>query len=369
MLILPYRVDGPVDHRPWGTIGLIAVTLLVALAFGFPGDGRRLDAWAIQFGTLNPLSWVTSVFLHYGWWHLGSNLFFLWWFGVIAEGLAGWRKFVPLYLAIGAIVSALVQILMLGSEGQGAGASGAIFGTMAVAALWAPESKVETWVAVPVSYLGVFRQVEFTVRGLAAIFLFFEIVTVVLLDFSMSGALAHVFGAGAGIGLGTWMLRKGLVDTGGWDWFALRRGRPTTIVAGPGLAPKPKETPTDTLAAIRDALEQGNAVAADSRYATARKADPSFALPRNDLQRLVEALARSNAPETAIERMEEYVAAYPEVPVRLTLARLLLQAKRPSRALEHLAAIDPATEGQREAKAALEAEARAALGSSGLELE
>jgi hypothetical protein len=67
--------------------------------------------------------------------------------------------------------------------------------------------------------------------------------------------------------------------------------------------------------------------------------------------------------------MEEYVAAYPEAPVRLTLARLLVGARRPGRALDHLAAVEPATEAQREAKTALEAEARAAAGTSGLELE
>ena len=146
MLILPYRVDGPIDHRPWGTGAIIVTNLLVAVVLGFPGDGGLIDAMPVHYGTLNPLTWVTSVFTHYGWRHLLSNMFFLWWFGVIVEGLAGWRKFLPLYLAIGVAVSALVQILMLGSEGQAAGASGAIFGTMAVAALWAPESKVDTYV-------------------------------------------------------------------------------------------------------------------------------------------------------------------------------------------------------------------------------
>lgn len=372
MIILPYRVDGPVDHRPWGTGGIIAANLLVAILLGFPGDGGVIDALPLRYGTLNPLTWVTSVFVHYGWMHLLFNMLFLWWFGVIAEGLAGWRKFLPLYVAIGAAVSALVQILMLGAEGQAGGASGAIFGTMAVAALWAPESKVETYVAIPLGgSAGIFRQVDFTVRGLAGIFVFFELFAVLILSFSMSSALVHIFGAAAGLGAGTWMLRKGLVDTGGWDWFSLRHGRPNVIVAGPGLAALPKEGPADTLAAIRDALEKGEAIAADARYGSARKADPAFALPRDDFLRLVEALARSNAPDVAIERMEEFVGAHPEgsAPVRLALVRLLVQAKRPHRALDQLAAVDPSSDAQREAKAALEAEAHAALGSSGLELE
>jgi membrane associated rhomboid family serine protease len=369
MLILPYRVDGPVDHRPWGTGAIIAANALVTLLLGFPGDGGAIDSLTLEFGTVNPLTWITSSFVHYGWSHLLFNMFFLWWFGVIVEGLAGWRKFVPLYLAITAAVSALIQILMLGSDGESAGASDAIFGTMTVAALWAPETKVETYMAVPLSGAGLFRQVDLTVRALAGIFCFFELFSVLILSFSMSSALIHLFGAAAGIGFGTWMLRKGLVDTGGWDWFSLRRGRPVTLVAGPGLAPKPKLAPADALAGIRDAVAGGNAVAADSLYVAARKADPAFALPHADFLRLVEALARSNAPETAIERMEEYVAAYPEPPVLLALARLLVKTKRPSRALDHLAAIEAASEAQREAKTAIEAEARAAAGTSGLELE
>lgn len=371
MIILPYRIDGPIDHRPWGTAGLIAANLLVAILLGFPGDGGAIDSLPLRYGTLNPLTWVTSVFVHYGWMHLLFNMLFLWWFGVIAEGLAGWRRFVPLYLAIGAGVSAVVQILMLGAEGQAGGASGAIFGTMAVAALWAPETKVETYVAVPIFYTGVFRQVDFTVRGLAGIFVFFEFFAVLILSFSMSSALIHLFGAGAGVAMGTWMLRKGLVDTGGWDWFSLRRGRPTVLPAGHAAAPLPAVGGAESLAGIREELEKGNAVAANARYEGARKANPAFALPHDDFQRLVEALGGSNAPDTAIERMEEFVGAHPEgsAPVRLALARLLVQAKRPRRALDQLAALEPSSDAQREAKAALEAEARAALGASGLELE
>ncbi len=210
-----------------------------------------------------------------------------------------------------------------------------------------------------------------SVAGFALFFVAMNLLFALLVGFSMSSEIVHLLGAGAGIALGTWMLRKGWVDTGGWDWFSLRRGRPATIVPGPGAAPKPKETPANALVAIRDALEEGNTIAADSRYASARKADAAFALPRDDFLRRVEALGRTNAPDAAIERMEEFVRAHPDSsgPVRLTLARLLVQAKRPRRALEHLAHLQPSSDAQAEAKAALEAEARAALGASGLELE
>jgi len=373
MPILPYRPEAPVDHFPWGTIVLIAINVVIAVVLGFPqppaldAEGEPLvNALTVKFGTINPVTWMTSVFVHFGWGHLFFNMISLWSFGLMAEGLLGWRFYVPAYLSIGTAVSAILQIAMLGADGgQAAGASGAIYGVMAMAALWAPQNKLETLIWI----FPIVRTVEIPVFGFAAFFVGMDLLFAMFKGFSMGSEVAHLLGAGFGLAVATWMLRKGLVDTGGWDWFALRRGRPTRIVAGPGPAPKPKETPADALTAIRNALEQGNAIAADARYAAARQAEPAFRLPRDDFLRLVEALARSNAPATAIERMEEYLTEHPEGPVRLTLARLLLGAKRPRRAMEHLAAIDPASETQREAKAALESEARAALGGSALELE
>ncbi len=373
MLIIPYRPEAPVDHFPWGTIALITINVAITVVLGFPqppaldAAGEPLiSALTVKYGTINPLTWVTSVFVHFGWGHLVFNMIFLWSFGLMAEGLLGWRLFIPAYLAIGTAVSAILQIAMLGADGgRAAGASGAIYGIMAMAALWAPRNKLETLIWI----LFFIRTIEVSVFGFALFFVGLDFLVAVFKGFSMSSEVAHLLGAAFGLAVGTWMLRKGLLDTGGWDWFALRRGRPITIVSGPGPVPKPKETPADALAAIRDALEQQGAIAADARYAAARQADAAFRLPHDDFLRLVEALARSNAPGAAIERMEEYLTAHPENPVRLTLARLLLGARRPRRALEHLAAIDPASETQREAKAALESEARAAPGESGLELE
>jgi hypothetical protein len=75
--------------------------------------------------------------------------------------------------------------------------------------------------------------------------------------------------------------------------------------------------------------------------------------------------------DAAIERSEELLEAYPDAAAaRLALAATLLHAKRPGRALDHLAALDraPLTLAQQERRAALEAEARGSLG-TGLELE
>ncbi|MFI5403104.1 MAG: rhomboid family intramembrane serine protease, partial [Planctomycetota bacterium] len=139
LLLLPYKAHAPVDYRPWGTVGLIVFTIAVAALLGFPGDLGDADApfvnaLVLRFGTLNPIQWATSVFVHLDEAHIASNMLFLWWFGLVVEGLIGWKRFVPLYVAIGTLSSGLTQILMLGADGGGAaGASGAIFGLMAIA--------------------------------------------------------------------------------------------------------------------------------------------------------------------------------------------------------------------------------------------
>jgi membrane associated rhomboid family serine protease len=377
LLLIPYRADVPVDHRPWGTLGLIAFTIGVAVVLGFPdrptGEGPFINALVLAFGTLNPLQWVTSVFVHLDWVHVLVNMLFLWWFGLAVEGLIGWRRFVPLYVATGALAGGVTQILMLGADGGGAaGASGAIFGMMAVAALWAPRNTFSSFIL----FFVFVRWTEISVLGLAMIFVVLELLSALLIRFSMSSEVMHLLGAGSGLVIGVWMLRKDWVDSGGWDWFSLRRGRRVTRPGVAAPAP-PGPTPTPTAAAqalvrVREALDRGAATGADSAYRAALAAEPAFALPRAELWRLIGSLERAGACDAAIDRSEEFLKTYPDdVAARLQLATMLLRAKRPRRALEHLATMHeaPLTLSQQEALAALEAEARGSAKSPGLELE
>jgi membrane associated rhomboid family serine protease len=372
MLILPYKADAPVDYRPWGTVALIACNVLVAILLGFPegpgGNEPFVNALTLKYGTVQPWTWIPCAFVHFDWGHLGANMIFLWSFGLVAEGLVGWRRFVPLYLAIGATVSVLMQFLMLAADGgQAAGASGAIYGIMAVGALWAPRNTFSTflWILVLV------RFVELSVLTLALIYIGIDLFFAMIRGFSMSSEVAHLLGAGAGFAFGILMLRKGWVDTGGWDWFALRRGR--AAVRPERTAAQPPPTPVSALVRVRDALELGQPAAANDAYSVAQAAAPAFVLPRADLDRLAAALADFGAAEAAAVRFEESLRAYPEgaIATTLSLAGVLLRARRPRAALDRMAALDhaPLSEAQRATKSALESDARNALGATGLELE
>lgn len=128
-MLIPYNTDAPIYHWPAGTVGLIAANVLSLGAIGTgwwpdPGD------YALSYGRgIHPLQWLTSFFLHAGVLHLVGNMVFLWSFGLVVEGKLGWQKFVPLYLGLGVLQSALEQVALLHytvPEGEFAGSLGAL---------------------------------------------------------------------------------------------------------------------------------------------------------------------------------------------------------------------------------------------------
>ncbi|MBI2622389.1 rhomboid family intramembrane serine protease, partial [Candidatus Microgenomates bacterium] len=81
-----------------------------------------------DFATLIPF--VTAIFLHGGFLHIISNMWFLWIFGDNIEGHFGWLTFVILYFASGIIGNVAQYILMPDSPIPMLGASGAVAGIL-----------------------------------------------------------------------------------------------------------------------------------------------------------------------------------------------------------------------------------------------
>ena len=109
-MLLPLSTDAPIYHFPFATIGLIVTNLF---CFLLTGCGYNTDLWVLEYGHLNPIEWLSSIFAHSGWVHLIGNMIFLWAFGLIVEGKLGWYRFLILYLAIGCGQSGLEQLCML----------------------------------------------------------------------------------------------------------------------------------------------------------------------------------------------------------------------------------------------------------------
>lgn len=87
---------------------------------------------------------LTSLFLHGGWLHLLSNMWFLWIFGDNVEDILGHVKYLAFYLICG-VASSLVQVSFTsGSAAPLIGASGAIAGVMGAYLVRFPRSTVIT---------------------------------------------------------------------------------------------------------------------------------------------------------------------------------------------------------------------------------
>jgi membrane associated rhomboid family serine protease len=328
-----------------------------------------INSWVLEFGTFNPLTWITSAFTHLDWLHLGFNMAFLWIFGLVVEAHLGWKRFLGVYFLLAAAEGAIVQIMMAGADyGGAAGASGAIFGLMAISALWAPRNRVTFfWWFIVIIQWGATATVWAFCAGYIAI----QVVGVFLLDFGMSSEMLHVIGAGVGAAIGVIMLTKNWVQTGGWDYFSMRKQGPPRMEFHESLQQAEdfrSEGTQDNYMRIREAIGQGDVEMADDLYTRSRRAQPRWRLPRQDHRRLIDTLLRHGRLERAVDHMDEFLKFFPggSEGLRLSAAGLLMEMNRPVDAIRHLDLLHDAqlTPEQRTLKAELKGKARTKAGSS-----
>jgi membrane associated rhomboid family serine protease len=88
------------------------------------------------------LTLFTSMFMHAGWIHLGSNMLYLWIFGDNVEDRFGHIKFILFYLLCGIAATFAQLAFNPGSNIPNLGASGAIAGVLGAYILLFPKGKV-----------------------------------------------------------------------------------------------------------------------------------------------------------------------------------------------------------------------------------
>ena len=150
--MFPIRDHNPSGRTPYVTYGLIALNVVIFLAY-WPlfSDERALNVffydWAMipakvtQIGDFTGL--LTSMFLHGGVLHLAGNMLFLWIFGDNMEDRMGHLAYLVFYIATG-VAAGLAQILdSPGSMVPTVGASGAIAGVMGGYLLLFPRARVD----------------------------------------------------------------------------------------------------------------------------------------------------------------------------------------------------------------------------------
>lgn len=166
MIFFPLRDDNPVRITPWVTYSLIAVNVLVFLwqnlllfqgvnvapIFGLVPARLMADPG----GDLSTV--VTSMFLHGGWFHLGSNLWFLHVFGDNLEETFGRARYIVFYLVCGVAAAGAQVALDVSSPVPMIGASGAIAGVVGGYLVLFPRAPILSINIVPLLwlFLGVF---------------------------------------------------------------------------------------------------------------------------------------------------------------------------------------------------------------------
>lgn len=121
----------------WVTLALVianvAVFALQVVGFGvspMAPDGMDLLRWGAAYGPKvvhgEPWRLLTSMFLHAGLFHIGSNMYVLWLGGRLTERMFGNVSYLVIYLVSG--LAGAVTAVAFGQMGPLVGASGAVFG-------------------------------------------------------------------------------------------------------------------------------------------------------------------------------------------------------------------------------------------------
>lgn len=349
-MFIPYGTDAPVYHFPFATIGLIVVNVVVfGLELAAP---EQVEPWMLALGAgVHPLQWVSTNFLHADPVHLIGNMLFLWPFGLIVEGKIGWWRFLLLYLAIGVIQAAAIQLIFLGGdEGHALGASSCIFGLIATALIWAPKNDLSIWYFFSVGFMWRTGTAEVPVMVFAGAYFCWELFAGWLEGFDVSTPVLHLAGFFAGLPLAVGMISLRLVDCEGWDVFNVWRGN----VGAFRKKKEPAAQPVDerkAAAKARNTLEKIESLMAQDQPKLAltlhRKAEttvPGWQLPEDQYRKLMIALEQKQAYAEMASLGVDYLRLHPDkqVKMRLKMAQVLvLKLKRPSQAMAVLSKIPP----------------------------
>lgn len=206
-MILPLSVDYPYERKPWATITIIGLNVLVFAATLGVSDSK-LSPWMLWPNEFAPWQWWTSSFMHAGILHLAGNMLFLWVYGRYVEERIGPGRFVALYLLFAPVESAVFVLANFGSEIPALGASGVISALMGVVMAAAPRSRVKTLV-----WWGPILRVLPIQAGLILGFWVVEQLVMVWAGVEGIAFSSHLGGFAAGFGVGLLMRYK---LSGGW---------------------------------------------------------------------------------------------------------------------------------------------------------
>ncbi|MTJ50628.1 rhomboid family intramembrane serine protease [Dolichospermum sp. UHCC 0259] len=153
--MFPLYDENPTRITPYFTYGLIGMNILVFL-HEISLSNLQLEQFFQLYAVIPQeltINWsgewttlFTSQFLHGGWWHLISNMVYLWVFGNNIEDRLGHFKYLLFYLICGAIAALCQWFIGIYSTIPSLGASGAISGVLGAYLIWFPQARITTLV-------------------------------------------------------------------------------------------------------------------------------------------------------------------------------------------------------------------------------
>ena len=217
--MIPLRDVIPSRTVPFVTVSIIvlnAAAWILEISMTPQELTQFLKVYGVVPAAFDPITLLTSMFLHGGWSHVIGNMWYLWIFGDNVEDRCGHGRFVVFYLLCG-IAAALGQVAMNPeSLLPTIGASGAIAGVMGGYFILYPRSRVLT--LIPIFWFEVIEVPAIVLLGFWFLMQLFNAGAVARTTSSTGGGVAfaaHVVGFLAGTGA-IFVFRK-REPAGRWD--------------------------------------------------------------------------------------------------------------------------------------------------------
>ena len=151
------------DNNPRRTVPVVTYVLVILNVLAFFWElslGQRLDRAIFEVAFIPARFWVpgyffidlftifTSMFLHGGFMHIGSNMLYLWIFGDNIEDRLGHFRYLLFYLLCGIAATMAHAFFNASSKVPAIGASGAIAGVLGAYLILYPHARVVTLIPI-----------------------------------------------------------------------------------------------------------------------------------------------------------------------------------------------------------------------------
>lgn len=153
--MFPIRDTQNLGKFPFVNLSLIALNIYIFFReLLAPNTEKFITQYAlipanISFTSIENLTpFITSLFLHAGFLHIISNMWFLWIFGDNVEAIIGHIKYFGFYLICGVSASFIQYLFIADSTLPMVGASGAIAGVLGAYFRYFPRNKIDTIVPI-----------------------------------------------------------------------------------------------------------------------------------------------------------------------------------------------------------------------------